>query len=225
MPLEDVEHGVVDPAVVAELDGHVHPPQQTAQEVVEPSVVASVIRGKLHQDDAAPISQFVPASGEPAAGGVNRRSVRVLRGQLSGTGWEAVTLPVAARDAVDVAVPPSAVAEVLTAHASLADKTGTFESALLGDVLHLGACPDAIARRAREQVVDELALRLGSRAAAPMLGHDQGPDLPHPRAPTFVLPPVNQANQRVIVNSRDRQAVRGRTQESLLAPTTPPRLR
>ena len=51
--------------------------------------------------------------------------------------WSGV--PVVARDAVDVTVPPLAVAEVMTAQAAFAQEAGSFESALLGDVLHFGA--------------------------------------------------------------------------------------
>jgi hypothetical protein len=59
--LQDVEHGVVDPAVMTELDRHPHPPRQTAQEVVEPAVVTDLVRHELDEEDAAAVGELVPA--------------------------------------------------------------------------------------------------------------------------------------------------------------------
>lgn len=51
-----------------------------------------------------------------------------------------------------------------------------------------------------------------------MLRHDQDADLPHPGTRAFVLPPVNQADQRVIVRCGDHQEGSARTQQPVLAP-------
>jgi hypothetical protein len=80
---------------------------------------------------------------------------------------------------------------VVAAYASLTQETGSFEGTLLSDVLHLGARPDAVTGRGREQVVDELALRLSPGAPAALLRHDQHADLPRADPAAFVLAPVN----------------------------------
>jgi hypothetical protein len=131
-------------------------------------------------------------------------------------------LPVGARHAIDVTVPPAAIAIVVTTQASFTCEPNTLECTLLSDVLDLGAAPDAMARCRCEQVVDQLTLRITARTLASKLRCEQDSDLPNPGAAAFVLSPVDATHERVVVDQRDHKAIRTLAKQAILMPTAPP---
>ena len=63
--LQQREDRLVVPAGMAELHGHPHPVRQPGEQVVEPGVVALVLRVQLDQQHRPPVAELVPRRGQP----------------------------------------------------------------------------------------------------------------------------------------------------------------
>ena len=94
--------------------------------------------------------------------------------------------PVDSSDSVHDAVSPRACSEVKTAFNALSPKPSLFKRSLFGDVADLGTGLNAMYGCRVEQILDQLALRLGSEAAISLIGKQCDPDLHNSRHTAFV---------------------------------------
>jgi hypothetical protein len=113
------------------------------------------------------------------------------------------------------AVAPASVPKAIAPQHALALEADALQRSLLGDVVDLGRGLEAVDRRRREQVVDELSLRLGSDPTSSMLGVDPDPDLEVSRLSNGS--PAHHPDTGPILQ-RDRQRRAGPADQTVLRP-------
>ena len=107
------------------------------------------------------------------------------------------------------AVPPASVTEATGSPDAFSTEADTFQSSLFGDVVHLCCCLQAVDRKRREEVVDELALGLGAMTFTSVLWQQGDANLDSPEASGAPVDPPNAS-----------PVVQGHSEEGFLADET-----